>query len=419
MTTTPPPKSPTVAIARILRDHLGLTQGRGGDFRVRGEYNSAGERLYTYVVTYTREVDELIATHADDIERWSKDGPFPFRVSVTYVGDNPRPWTEIANGGKRVRHTPPAPTGAPSPAEPTPVEPTPVEPAAVEPAAVEPAAVEPAAVEPAAVEPAAVEPEAPAAPSPARVLDALTRSRERAQKKRAFALAWSAGQAELMAMAAAAQLSIDPDGVLRHRAQPGQAGRRVTRERLHPLINAGLIIVADPDPDGAARVQVTADGRAALALWRRWQPPPLTKNRKEELQRLPVLLGGQYAAWIHRKRQEEDQRQKLERDEFNRALAAQHAWEDREKPLRAAWAAVNRVLNWTVPRPAGWVPTPEEAAAHDLDPAVVAALHADAECPQLRPVVPRLRPCRMLELPRFEADATEPEQMALFGAVGA
>ncbi|MGC0418374.1 hypothetical protein [Embleya sp. AB8] len=388
MTTLPPPKSPTVAIARILRGRLGLTQGR--DFRVRGEYSN-GERLHSYVVTLNGVADATIARHADDIERWSNEGPFPFRVSVRYHGSSPRPHTDIANGGPRVRDTPPdPPTEAPTPTEPA--GPAPVE--------------------------APGAPAAPDIPSPTTASDALAQARERArQKRRALALEWSAGQAELVAAAGAAQLHVDPDGELRQRARPGLGGQRLAAPRLRPLVEAGLIIVGNPDALGVQRVQVTADGRTALALWRRWRPTPVVKDRRRELGRLPVLMGGEYAQWISRMTAQEDRRRKAEREHFDAALAAQHAWYARETPLRAAWAAVNKILNPIVRRPLGWTPTPDEVTQHELDPAVVEELRADAICPQECPTVPRSQPLRPLQLPRFDPDTNEPEQMALFGAL--
>jgi hypothetical protein len=103
--TAAPAKTPTVAIARILRG-LGLTQGRGGkDFRVCGEYRN-GERQYTYVVVYSRHAEEVIAEHADEIEARADEAGFPFRVSVRYSTAG-HPHTSVQNAGSRVRETPP------------------------------------------------------------------------------------------------------------------------------------------------------------------------------------------------------------------------------------------------------------------------------------------------------------------------
>ncbi|MFF2940213.1 DUF3560 domain-containing protein [Streptomyces niveus] len=122
-------RTPSIAIARALR-RLGLTQGRGKDFRVEGEYRD-GERVATYVLTLTQHADETVAAHADDIERWaSEDGGWSFKVSVRYIDGKPRPMTTISNGaGEWVREeaptTPePEPEATPEP-EPTPTpEPT-------------------------------------------------------------------------------------------------------------------------------------------------------------------------------------------------------------------------------------------------------------------------------------------------------
>ncbi|MER6367381.1 DUF3560 domain-containing protein [Streptomyces mirabilis] len=124
MATTPAAKSPSIAIARALR-RLALTQGKGKDFRVDGDYNKAGERVRTYVLTLTRHADETVAAHADDIERWaSEDGGWSFTVNVRY-SDNGRPHCTISNGAvEKVREEPPAPPAD----EPTP-EPQPEEPA--------------------------------------------------------------------------------------------------------------------------------------------------------------------------------------------------------------------------------------------------------------------------------------------------
>ncbi|MFD3609027.1 DUF3560 domain-containing protein, partial [Streptomyces atroolivaceus] len=102
--------TPTIAIARALR-RLGLTQGRGHDFRVEGEYRD-GERIATCVLPLTQHADETIAARADDIERWaSEDGGWAFKVSVRYIDGKPRPMTTISNGpGERVREEPPTTT---------------------------------------------------------------------------------------------------------------------------------------------------------------------------------------------------------------------------------------------------------------------------------------------------------------------
>ncbi|MFJ3249110.1 DUF3560 domain-containing protein [Streptomyces sp. NPDC086782] len=108
MAVTKAATTPSIAIARALR-RLGLTQGKGKDFRVEGQYRN-GERISTYVLTLTQHADETIAAHADDIERWtSEDGGWAFTVSVRYPDGKPRPFTTISNGPvERVREEPPA-----------------------------------------------------------------------------------------------------------------------------------------------------------------------------------------------------------------------------------------------------------------------------------------------------------------------
>ncbi|MFB7574690.1 hypothetical protein [Streptomyces sp. NPDC056165] len=101
MKNLPAPSSPTVAIARVLRD-LGLTQGRGCDFRVTGEYRN-GERIGTYVLPLTRHADEVIAEHADEIERLTAETGWAFRVLVRYPSGD-RPMTVVAGRARPGRH---------------------------------------------------------------------------------------------------------------------------------------------------------------------------------------------------------------------------------------------------------------------------------------------------------------------------
>lgn len=98
-----PAKTPTVAIARILRG-FGLTQGK--DFRVKGQYRN-GERVGTYVAVLTTRGDRIIAESADMIEHLSHESGFPFGVSIHYTASG-RLWTWVANYGGRVREAVPA-----------------------------------------------------------------------------------------------------------------------------------------------------------------------------------------------------------------------------------------------------------------------------------------------------------------------
>jgi len=115
-----PAKTPTVAVARALRA-LGLQQ-RGGagrrDFSVTGQYNSAGERLYTLVILYSREANNTVARHADAIEAATDAEGFPFRVSV--YNFNGRADCSISNSGPRVRQDVPGITDTTQEAEETP-----------------------------------------------------------------------------------------------------------------------------------------------------------------------------------------------------------------------------------------------------------------------------------------------------------
>ncbi|QBZ73560.1 hypothetical protein SEA_MISCHIEF19_75 [Streptomyces phage Mischief19] len=102
-TTTTPAKTPTVAIARVLRG-LGLVQG--ADFKVTGEYRGRGldrERVGTYVLVLTRDAEQTIADNADAIEAAAlAQGGFAFRVSI-YRTPSGGFWTRVANYGPRTR----------------------------------------------------------------------------------------------------------------------------------------------------------------------------------------------------------------------------------------------------------------------------------------------------------------------------
>ncbi|WP_019061733.1 hypothetical protein [Streptomyces prunicolor] len=378
--------SPSVAIARALR-RLGLDQGRGGDFRVTGEYRN-GERICTYVVTLTQHADETIAEHADDVERWvSEDGGWAVRVSIRYCDDKPRPWVDVSNGpGERIRETPPA---APAVLEEA-AQPEPVEDAA----------------------PPVAAPPTPAAPQD------LDPKERRLQEAQAFALGWSPGQAELAVSAAAGQLRIDPDGSLRHVPVPGRAGQRLADYRLKPLVQAGFVVVGALDVLGRRPVNVTADGRRAVTVWKRVQPKPVPKNRKEELfDRLQPLIGGEEAVRRAKALREEEARRRADRDRFYAVLDELHAWEERDERLSDVWAGVQGMTyRLGRRRPAGWVPTEEEIAEHHLAPDVVAELRADAANPQPRPELPSVRCNPPEELPPLDANTEAPEQLDLFGA---
>lgn len=367
MTLVPPPRTPSVAVARVLRD-LGLTQGPGKDFRVEGAYRG-GERVGTWVSALTRHADETIAARADEIERRLAVGPFPFRVSVYYEG-KPRPHTIIANHGERVRQEPPPGTGR-------------------------------AAV---------LEVAAPPAPA--------EDPKERAlQRRQAKALGWSNGQADIMAAAAAGRLYCYPNGSLRDVAVPGQPGRTVADRRVHQLVTVGLVVEGEPDGSGRRPVRVTGDGRRALMVWKRWCPVPRTQEEEEKWALRPLIGGEQAGRWARRARAEEAARRE-HTEAFAAAAERQRAWDDREGRMRAAWARVEGIRNPCARRPAGWVPTGEQAAEHRLDPAVLEELRADPSDPQPRPELP--------SDPGRQADEQPPlvpvepdEQLNLFGGTAA
>ncbi|MEC3995191.1 hypothetical protein VSR01_17280 [Actinacidiphila sp. DG2A-62] len=376
MSPTTPPKTPTVAIARILRS-LGLVQG--DDFRVTGEYRN-GERIGTFVLALTRHTDETIAAQADEIERLAGEGPYPFRVSVRYPSGD-RPMITVANYGARVRETSPTPATPPAPVEP---------------------------------EPAPAAPEAPAAGSVAeRVLEG---ARERAWgRKRAEALGWSTHQAELMAVAAAVQLQYR-SGALRFFPQPGYAGRRVEPARLKPLVDAGLLVISEPFGPDSKRVSVTADGREALHLWRVYRPVPVPKG-PADVQPLRPLLGGELHTNQSASAEEQYRLRLAEREATYTAMEELHAWEARDERLWDVWARVQGITHRLGrSRPAGWVPTDEEIAEHGIAADLVAELRAEAERPTSRPELPntpRPLPAPMPELTTAPDDA---EQLDLFGA---
>jgi hypothetical protein len=100
---------PSTAIARILR-HLGLKQG--SDFRVKGQYKGSGanrERIGTYVAVLTKDADQVVADHADEIEQMAANAGHSFRVSIHFTAGG-RMWTWVANYGQRTRDAAPVAT---------------------------------------------------------------------------------------------------------------------------------------------------------------------------------------------------------------------------------------------------------------------------------------------------------------------
>jgi hypothetical protein len=281
---------------------------------------------------------------------------------------------------------------------------------AEEPPAPEPA---PPVDEPPAPEEPAEEPE-PAAPVDEPAAPAEDPEELRLRREQAAALGWSTGQAEFIIAAAAGRLYIHQFGSLYCRDIPGTAGRLVSNHRLSALQKAGFVTVGAADANRERPVLVTVDGRRAVAVWKRWTPRPVEKNREQECERLRPLVHGVQA----RRLAEQAARDEVERKAASAAFREAHQrlmeWEDREDRLWAVWARVQGIVYRLQRRPAGWVPTEEEIEAHGLDAEVVAELREDAVDPQPRPVLPDLKQRPMAELPPLDADDQTPEQLDLF-----
>ncbi|MFF4292130.1 hypothetical protein ACFY0N_00570 [Streptomyces vinaceus] len=403
--TTPAPKTPAVAIARALRG-LGLTQGRGCDFRVTGDYRN-GERVGTYVLVLTRHASEVIAEHADEIEAQTSTG-FPFRVSVRYFGTS-RPVASVANYGDRIRETPatPEPATTPKPEEAAPT-PAPTE-TDVEPAQAE---TEPTP-EALAAAPAPAPELPPAGTTAARFFEGA--QQRQLNRRRADALGWSERQAHLIAMANTAGLSFDKEGILRDRPRPGWPGVRVDEARLAPLVKAGFIAVFEPYGPGYRRVSTTQDGRDALFLWNVYRPAPVVKDRQEERAPLRPLIGGRHAALRDHAAAEDARRRATEAEAMYAAIEELHAWEELCDVRWKAWAKVQGITHRLGRQaPAGWMPTEEEIAEHRLTPDTVAILRGEAKRPTPRPALPKVTPMRPLEVPLLPAAPPSAEQLGLF-----
>lgn len=312
---TAPPRTPTVALARELR-RLGL--GQGTDFRVAGHY-VRGERRFTYADLLNAHARQVVADNADAMEAALAAGPFPFTVSVRYF-DTPRPWPTVSNGlGERVRDEHPA-------------------------------------AEPAAVEAPAVD-----------------YREEYRQEQQAKALRWSSRHAQAMAWAAAGRLVHDVTGTPRLVNAAGQPGRRVAAALLPPLVAAGFLVA------GPAGIEPTEDGHRALLVWQRQRPEPVERPRKKEGMPLRPLAGGREARRRAAALAVEEERRRVEREAWYAVAELRWAVEAREERLNEVWG---RVQGFTYrlgrKRPAGWVPTPEEAYLHSLSADVLDELHADA-----------------------------------------
>jgi hypothetical protein len=210
------------------------------------------------------------------------------------------------------------------------------------------------------------------------VVDWRARMRRERQAK---ALAWSARHAEAVTWAAAGELIRDTDGTPRRVTRPGRTGARVNADRVAVLEAAGFLATAPVD-QGPALIEVTADGRRALAVWQTEAPAPVDRVRKRERLPLSPLLYGEQ--WTRRREEfrADEERRRVERERWYAEAEIRWAEEDREERRRKAWALVERITNPFAKRPRGWAPTDEDVAAHGLDPEVVAELRAEAAAEQ-------------------------------------
>ncbi|QPL14141.1 hypothetical protein QEH48_gp112 [Streptomyces phage TurkishDelight] len=351
-----PATSPTVAVTRALK-RAGLQQGKGKDFQVKGRYRN-GERLFTYVRVYGTSAEAVVAERADDIERWTEESGFPFRVSVHYAGR--WPVSDIHNGPRpRVRQEAPATAEAAPAAQESAVQ------AASAPAAVEPVT----AVE----ESAGEEPTVQAAPEPA-----VSYREDYRQEEQAKALGWSTRHAEVVRWAAAGELRMDDPDDLRRVTIPGRAGRRVAVALLRPLTRAAFLTLGELDEDGRHRVEVTGDGRRALEVWDRKGPTPAVISRKHEGRELRPLLDGEEARRRAAKWEADLRRSAAEREAWYAAHDLRRAAEEQEERLRAVWVEVEGIRNPFVSRPAGWVPTAEQVEEYRIRPELVVELEEEA-----------------------------------------
>jgi len=233
-----------------------------------------------------------------------------------------------------------------------------------------PAEEAPAESAPAAEQAAPESPTTPAAPAWTRDW----RWQEAARK-----LGWSTKHAAAVRAAVAGQLVRDENGTPRLVARPGLDGTPIAAGRLVPLEAAGYLVHGDADERGRRPILATDDARRALKLWDHFQPTPVERPRKKEHLPLAPMMYGQ--EWTRRAEQfaAEQAQREAERKRFYAELAERHAAEELEDRCWDAWARVQDIthrLGRNVP--AGWAPTDEEAATHQLDPEIVALLRQRA-----------------------------------------
>ncbi|ONI48519.1 hypothetical protein [Streptomyces sp. IB2014 011-1] len=200
-------------------------------------------------------------------------------------------------------------------------------------------------------------------------------------EEQADRLGWSAGHAAAVELAAAGALLLDREGVPRHVTGPGP-GRRVAAGRIAALCTAGYLTGSEPDAAGRRRIQATADGRRALAVWQLWTPDPVAMDKRGEADALAPLHQGdearRRAVAAARSLRESERRREAEW----RTLQEQITADRREEALNRRWREATGVRNPFARRPAGWTPETQAEAdrAAELEAAEAAAREAAHVC---------------------------------------
>lgn len=196
-------------------------------------------------------------------------------------------------------------------------------------------------------------------------------------EEQAGRLGWSSGQAAAVEYAAAGTLVLDQDGTPRHATGTGP-GRRVAAGRVAALRTAGYLTDGEPDATGRRRVEPTADGRRALAVWQLWTPAPVVMDKRTEAEALTPLNQGDEArrrsAAASRSLREWERRRETEWA----ALETQIAADRREDALNRQWRQANGVINPFAKRPAGWSPEAQAEADRAAELAAAEAAARDA-----------------------------------------
>ncbi|WP_405633890.1 hypothetical protein [Streptomyces sp. NBC_01174] len=205
-------------------------------------------------------------------------------------------------------------------------------------------------------------------------------------EEQADRLGWSSGQAAAVESAVAGTLVLDRDGAPRHVTGAGP-GRRVAAGRIAALRRAGYLTDSEPDATGRRRIEATADGRRALAVWQRWTPTPVVMTKRTEAEVLAPLHQGaearRRAVAAARSLRESERRREAEWA----ALEVRMAADRREDQLNKQWRQANGVINPFAKRPAGWTPEVQAEAdrAAELEAAEAAARDAAHVCEAREP----------------------------------